>query len=95
MTATGFPRRTFAAKGLDAQSSAFLRAPGTEALYSGVEIKTASALAISRLQSRDGQGLRRRLEILVEGRRSARPRQKTNSTSAGHSAAAASSSAPL
>ena len=47
MTATGLPRKTFSASGREAQSSAFLSCPGSEWLYSGVEIRTASASAMA------------------------------------------------
>jgi hypothetical protein len=43
ITATGLLRKTFVASGREAQSSAFLSAPGTDELYSGVEKRTASA----------------------------------------------------
>ena len=46
-TATGLSRRTFAGNGREAQSSAFLSAPGMEALYSGVAMSRASADAIA------------------------------------------------
>jgi len=45
ITATGLLRKTFVATGREAQSSAFLSAPGVEELYSGVAIRTASAAA--------------------------------------------------
>lgn len=44
--ATGLLRRTLAAIGREIQSRAFLSAPGTDALYSGVANRTASAPAI-------------------------------------------------
>src|SRR5918992_1739216 len=44
--ATGFPVSTLSPYGREAQSIAFLSTPGTLALYSGVEITTASARAI-------------------------------------------------
>jgi hypothetical protein len=47
MTATGLRRRQLSGKGRDAQSRAFLSAPGIEPLYSGVAIRTAWARAIS------------------------------------------------
>ena len=44
-TAAGLLRSGFVARGRETQSSAFFRWPGTELLYSGVEMKTASAPA--------------------------------------------------
>jgi hypothetical protein len=41
-TATGLPLNWLSGNGRDAQSSAFLSAPGTEWLYSGVAIRTPS-----------------------------------------------------
>ena len=46
MTATGLLRMVFVAIGRDTQSSAFLRTPGIDELYSGVTKKTPCALAI-------------------------------------------------
>ena len=43
ITATGLLRNAFVASGREAQSSAFLSAPGIEELYSGVANRTASA----------------------------------------------------
>jgi hypothetical protein len=43
MTATGLLRSTLVAIGREIQSRAFLSAPGTDALYSGVANRTASA----------------------------------------------------
>jgi hypothetical protein len=42
----GLLRRTLVAIGREIQSTAFLSAPGTDALYSGVANRTASAAAI-------------------------------------------------
>src|SRR5687767_897438 len=47
ITAEGLSLRTLSGNGREAQSSAFLRPPGTEALYSGVAISSASAASIS------------------------------------------------
>jgi hypothetical protein len=44
--ATGLLRRTLVAIGREIQSRAFLSAPGTDALYSGVANRTALAPAI-------------------------------------------------
>ena len=95
MTATRLCRRTFAAYGRDAQSSAFFSAPGTEALYSGVAISMASARSISARSAATGLGAGVMSMSSSYAGRSASPRQTTNSTSVGHSAAAASSSAAL
>jgi hypothetical protein len=46
-TATGLFRSTFVATGRETQSIAFFSWPGMEALYSGVEKSTASAVAIA------------------------------------------------
>jgi hypothetical protein len=43
ITATGLFRTGDSASGREAQSRAFLRTPGIDELYSGVEIRTASA----------------------------------------------------
>ena len=43
ITATGLLRKTLVAIGREAQSRAFLSAPGIDELYSGVAIRTASA----------------------------------------------------
>ena len=48
ITATGLSRKALSGNGRDAQSTAFLRPPGIEPLYSGVAIRTASAAAIVR-----------------------------------------------
>ena len=58
---------TFSGNGRDAQSSAFLSAPGSDALYSGVAISRASASSIARKNSRTGSG-GVGLEVFVEGR---------------------------
>src|SRR3954468_3882476 len=50
-TAAGLSRRTLSGNGRDAQSSAFLSAPGSEALYSGVAIRSASASEIASRKS--------------------------------------------
>ena len=46
-TAVGLPQRALPRNGRDAQSTAFLSWPGTEELYSGVAIRSASAPAIA------------------------------------------------
>jgi hypothetical protein len=78
MTATGFRRRQLSGKGRAARSSAFLRAPGFDALYSGVAISTASDRAISSRSSLTAAGTASRSSLY--GGRSARPRHTTNST---------------
>src|SRR6266511_2749452 len=93
MTATVLFRSTLVAKGRETQSSAFLRAPGTEALYSGVANKTASDRAISRRSAATAGGTVSRSSL--NAGMSASPRQTTNSTSEGSPAAAAFSSALL
>jgi hypothetical protein len=55
-TAAGLFRTGDSASGRDAQSSAFLRTPGIEELYSGVEIRTASASASAALKRTTGSG---------------------------------------
>ena len=47
MTADGLSWSTLSGNGRDAQSSAFFSPPGTDALYSGVAIRSASAASIS------------------------------------------------
>src|SRR3954468_16569431 len=56
ITAVGFLRSTFSGNGRDAQSIAFLSAPGSEALYSGVAIRSASAASIAANSSRTVSG---------------------------------------
>ena len=51
MTAAGLPRRTVSATGREAQSRAFLSTPGIEWLYSGVEMRTASARSMASLSA--------------------------------------------
>jgi hypothetical protein len=66
MTAPGLPFHALLPYGRDATSIAFLSAPGTERLYSGVMNSTASLSWIRCLKSR---ALRRvGLEVLVEQR---------------------------
>ena len=68
-TATGFPRRLLSGKGREAQSRAFLSAPGIEALYSGVAIRTASASASARLsRATDGAANRPSASASYAGR---------------------------
>jgi hypothetical protein len=55
-TAAGLPRRGLVACGREAQSRAFLRTPGMEALYSGVATRTASAPAIASRSAVTGAG---------------------------------------
>ena len=56
ITATGLLRSGFLASGRESQSSAFLSWPGTEWLYSGVAIRTASASRIAASSSRIARG---------------------------------------
>ena len=67
-TAAGLPRSGFVACGRDAQSSAFLSTPGSDALYSGVAISTASAPAIAARSSRTGLGPAVEIVVGVIGR---------------------------
>ena len=62
-SATGLLRSELSGKGREAQSIAFFSCPGIEPLYSGVEIRTASAAAI--LSRRSLHGRRRRLDVEV------------------------------
>ena len=93
-TAVGLWRRTFSGNGREAQSIAFLSAPGSEALYSGVAISIASAASTAAKKSRTGCGG-------VSSRSSskagspARPSHSTSSTPGGSSAPAARSSLRL
>ena len=65
ITAAGLSRRTLSGNGREAQSSAFLSPPGTEALYSGVAMRIASASSIASRKSETGAG-GGVLEVLVE-----------------------------
>ena len=56
VTATGRPWNEFAPSGRDSQSTAFLRTPGIERLYSGVTISSPSAGSTCRLSSRPTSG---------------------------------------
>jgi hypothetical protein len=56
MTATGLPASTSSGQGLESQSMAFLSTPGTDQLYSGVAIRSASAAATSSRSRRTGSG---------------------------------------
>jgi hypothetical protein len=58
ITATGLLRQALSGNGRDAQSTAFLRAPGIEPLYSGVAIRIASAAAIARRSRSTAAGAR-------------------------------------
>ena len=51
MIATGFPVRTEARAGREAQSMAFFSTPGTQWLYSGVAMSSASASRMARLKA--------------------------------------------
>jgi hypothetical protein len=55
-TAAGLFRTGESASGREAQSSAFLSAPGIEELYSGVEIRIASASARADLKRSTASG---------------------------------------
>jgi hypothetical protein len=55
-TAAGMFRTGDSTSGREAQSSAFLSTPGREELYSGVAIRTASALSSAALNRRTGSG---------------------------------------
>ena len=56
-TAAGLFRTGDSASGRDAQSSAFLSTPGIDELYSGVEIRIASASSSAALKRCDGERL--------------------------------------
>jgi hypothetical protein len=56
MTAAGFSFRTLSGNGRDAQSSAFFSAPGSDALYSGVAISSASAASTAARKAWTGSG---------------------------------------
>jgi hypothetical protein len=56
MTATGLPASTSSGLGRESQSMAFLRTPGTDQLYSGVAIRSASAAATSSRRCRTVSG---------------------------------------
>src|SRR4051812_4222579 len=56
MIAEGFLANEFLPQGRPPQSIAFLSAPGTERLYSGVTKKTASTAAIASFSARAGGG---------------------------------------
>ena len=63
ITATGLLRSALSGNGRDAQSSAFLSWPGSEELYSGVAIRTASAVGDRLPQPLHGLG--RRVDVVV------------------------------
>jgi hypothetical protein len=56
MTATGLPASTSSGPGRESQSMAFLSTPGTDQLYSGVAIRSASAAVTSSRSWRTGSG---------------------------------------
>src|SRR3954469_16241766 len=88
MTAVGLERRTFSGNGRDAQSIAFLSEPGSEALYSGVAISSASAPSTAAKNARTGSGGVFSRSSSKAGR-VARPSHSTSSVPGGSSAAAA------
>ena len=67
MTAVGLLRSTFSGNGREAQSIAFFKRAGSEELYSGVAISSASAPSIAAKNSRTASG-GVSLEVFVEGR---------------------------
>ena len=73
ITATGLLRNAFVASGREAQSSAFLSAPGIEELYSGVAIRTASAEATAARSAATAGGRRLDVVVLVVRRHLAQP----------------------
>ena len=63
-TATGLFRTGDSTSGRETQSSAFLRTPGIDELYSGVETSTASASSSASFRRSTARGLRAR-EVVV------------------------------
>src|SRR5918997_7032331 len=94
MTAAGLPLSTLSGNGRDAQSSAFLSPPGTEALYSGVAISSASASSTSSRKSRTDAGGESSRSSSKIGR-APRPSHSTSSTPGGSASPAARSSLRL
>src|SRR3954451_1951383 len=91
ITAAGLSRRTLSGNGREAQSSAFFSAPGSEALYSGVAIRIASASSIaSRRSWTAGGGVDSRSSS--KAGRSRRPFHSTRSAPGGSASPAARSS---
>src|SRR5919107_1428001 len=88
ITAAGFSLRTLSGNGREAQSSAFLRPPGTEALYSGVAINSASAASTSSRKSLTEAGGSDSRSSPKMGR-PARPSHSTSSTPDGRVSPAA------
>src|SRR3954452_10854628 len=88
MTAVGLCRSTLSGNGREAQSIAFLSAPGSEALYSGVAISNPSAPSIAAKNSLTTSGGVSSRSSSKAGR-PARPAHSTSSTPGGSSALAA------
>ena len=68
MIATGLPPSTEVRNGREAQSMAFLSTPGTQWLYSGVAMSSASAPAIARFKRGDRLRIAVGLHVGVEHR---------------------------
>src|SRR5919109_667347 len=94
MTAEGLSRSTLSGKGRDAQSIAFFRAPGSDALYSGVAIKSASASSTASRNACTGSGGASSRSSSNAGR-PARPSHSMSSTPGGSTSPAARSSLRL
>src|SRR5215213_9394193 len=94
ITALGFSRRTLSGNGREAQSSAFLSPPGTEALYSGVAIRSPSESATASRKSWTAGGGESSRSSSKMGR-PARPSHSTKSTPGGSTSPAARSSLRL
>ena len=95
ITATGFVRKTFVAIGREAQSSAFLSAPGTDELYSGVANRTASAEATAARSAATAGGAGSASSSSSYGGTSRSPSQSSNVSSGESSSPAARSNAVL
>src|SRR5215213_7078780 len=87
--ATGLPRSELSGNGREAQSIAFFSTPGTDALYSGVLISTASASAIAARRRSTGPGPGVTSASSSNGGSSARPSKRTSSAPGGSARAAA------
>ena len=81
--------------GREAQSIAFLSAPGIDELYSGVAIRTASAPAIAARNSATGAGAMSPSSSSSYGGTAFRPSHSSKSTPGGRSSAAAARSRRL
>src|SRR5215217_2411836 len=88
-TSAGTPRSGLVACGREAQSRAFLRTPGSEALYSGVAISTASASAIASRSAWTASGAGSMSSSASYGGMALRPSNTSSSAPDGSRSAAA------